>query len=89
MQAGVWQRVHETVLRRLREHDQIIWDRASIDAAKCLSHLLRYLASEVIALALMTECENSDRVGVLDLKQRNVARNAATNDQFAQEAIVL
>lgn len=33
MQAGVWQRVHEAVLRRLREHDQILWDRASIDAA--------------------------------------------------------
>jgi transposase len=23
MQAGVWQRVHDAVLRRLREHDQI------------------------------------------------------------------
>jgi transposase len=33
MQAGVWQSVHEAVLRRLREHDQILWDRASIDAA--------------------------------------------------------
>ena len=33
VQAGVWQRVHEAVLRRLREHDQIMWDRASIDAA--------------------------------------------------------
>lgn len=33
MLAGVWQRVHETILRRLREHDQIMWDRASIDAA--------------------------------------------------------
>lgn len=33
MEAGVWQHVHEAVLRRLREHDQILWDRASIDAA--------------------------------------------------------
>ena len=33
MKAGVWQRVHEAVLRRLREHDQIMWDRACIDAA--------------------------------------------------------
>jgi hypothetical protein len=33
MQAGVWKRVHEAILRRLREHDQIIWDRASVDAA--------------------------------------------------------
>lgn len=33
MQVGVWQSVHEAVLRRLREYDQIAWDRASIDAA--------------------------------------------------------
>lgn len=33
MQAGVWQRVHEVVLRRLRERDQIMRDRASVDAA--------------------------------------------------------
>lgn len=33
MLAGVWQRIHETILRRLREHDQIMWDRASVDAA--------------------------------------------------------
>lgn len=33
MEEGVWQRVHEAVLRRLREHYQIMWDRASIDAA--------------------------------------------------------
>ena len=33
MQAGVRQRVHEAVLRRLREHDQITWYRASVDAA--------------------------------------------------------
>lgn len=33
MQAGVWQRIHEAMLRRLREYDQIEWDRASIDAA--------------------------------------------------------
>ena len=32
MQAGVWQRVHGAALRQLREHDQIMWDRASIDA---------------------------------------------------------
>ena len=33
MQAGVWQSVHEAVLNRLREYDQIMWDRACIDAA--------------------------------------------------------
>ena len=33
MKAGVWQRIHEAVLRRLREHDQIMWDRACVDAA--------------------------------------------------------
>lgn len=33
MQAGVWQQVHEALLRRLRECDRIEWDRASIDAA--------------------------------------------------------
>jgi len=33
MQAGVWQRVYEAVLHRLREHDQIMGDRVSADAA--------------------------------------------------------
>jgi transposase len=33
MQAGVWQSIHEAILRRLREYDQIAWDRACIDAA--------------------------------------------------------
>jgi transposase len=33
MKAGIWQRIHEAILRRLREYDQIEWDRASIDAA--------------------------------------------------------
>lgn len=33
MLAGVWQRIDEEVHRRLREHDQIMWDRASVDAA--------------------------------------------------------
>ncbi len=33
MQAGVWQSIHEAILRRLREYDQIVWDRACIDAA--------------------------------------------------------
>jgi transposase len=32
-QAGVWQSIHEAILRRLREYDQIAWDRACIDAA--------------------------------------------------------
>ena len=31
--AGVWQRIHEAILRRLRERDQIMWDRACVDAA--------------------------------------------------------
>jgi hypothetical protein len=33
MKAGVWQSIHEAMLRRLREYDQIAWDRACIDAA--------------------------------------------------------
>lgn len=33
MLAGVWQRIHEAILRRLREHDQIMWERACVDAA--------------------------------------------------------
>ncbi|MFB9245125.1 IS5 family transposase [Massilia antarctica] len=33
MRAGVWQSVHEAVLRRLQEYDQIMSDRACIDAA--------------------------------------------------------
>ena len=33
MLAGVWQRTHENILRRLREYDQIMWDRVSVDAA--------------------------------------------------------
>lgn len=33
MHAGVWQRVHEAVLHRLREYDQIMWERASVEAA--------------------------------------------------------
>lgn len=33
MRADVWQRIHEAILRRLREHDQIMWDRTCIDAA--------------------------------------------------------
>jgi transposase len=31
MQAGVWQSIHRAILRRLREYDQIEWERASID----------------------------------------------------------
>jgi hypothetical protein len=32
-QAGVWQSIHKAILRRLREYEQIEWERASIDAA--------------------------------------------------------
>lgn len=31
--AGVWQRLHQAMLMRLREHDQIDWSRASIDGS--------------------------------------------------------
>ncbi|WP_338861952.1 IS5 family transposase (plasmid) [Mycetohabitans rhizoxinica] len=31
--AGVWSRLHLAMLCRLREHDQIDWERASLDAA--------------------------------------------------------
>lgn len=33
--AGVWQKLHHAMLVRLREHDQIDWSRASIDARRC------------------------------------------------------
>lgn len=31
-EAGVWQRLHEVLLRELREYDQIEWSRVSVDA---------------------------------------------------------
>ena len=36
--AGVWEQLHLAMLRRLREHDQIDWERASLDAASVPSH---------------------------------------------------
>ena len=33
MQASVWRRVYEADLQRFREYDQIMWDRASVNAA--------------------------------------------------------
>lgn len=30
---GVWQKLHQAMLERLREHDQIDWSRASIDGS--------------------------------------------------------
>ena len=35
--ADVWGRLHLAMLRRLREHDQIDWERASLDAASVAS----------------------------------------------------
>ncbi len=35
--AGVWYRLHLAMLRRLREHDQIDWERASLDGASVSS----------------------------------------------------
>ena len=35
--AGVWQRLHQAMLVRLREHDQIDWSRASIDGSTVAS----------------------------------------------------
>lgn len=32
-QAGVWQRLHQLLLARLREADQIAWEQASLDSA--------------------------------------------------------
>lgn len=31
--AGVWEQLHHAMLIRLREHDQIDWERASIDGS--------------------------------------------------------
>lgn len=31
--AGVWEQLHQAMLVRLREHDQIDWSRASIDGS--------------------------------------------------------
>ena len=35
--AGVWERLHLAMLRRLREHDQIDWERTSLDGASVSS----------------------------------------------------
>lgn len=35
MQAGVWQRVHEALLRRLREHNQILWIERALTLLAC------------------------------------------------------
>jgi transposase len=35
--AGAWDKLHVAMLRRLREHDQIDWGRASIDGASVAS----------------------------------------------------
>jgi transposase len=35
--AGAWDQLHVAMLRRLREHDQIDWGRASIDGASVAS----------------------------------------------------
>jgi transposase len=32
-EAGVWERLHQKLLNRLGEADQIEWERASLDAA--------------------------------------------------------
>lgn len=34
-QAGVWQRLHEPLLAKLREADLIDWSRAAIDTRAC------------------------------------------------------
>lgn len=34
---GVWDRLHQALLHRLRQHDQIDWSRASIDGASVAS----------------------------------------------------
>jgi transposase len=31
--AGVWEQLHQAMLTRLREHDQIDWSRGSIDGS--------------------------------------------------------
>jgi transposase len=36
-QAGVWEKLHQALLNRLREYDQIDWHRASVDAASVAS----------------------------------------------------
>ena len=38
-QAGLWQQLHDAMLHRLREYDQIEWERASIDSASVPSPL--------------------------------------------------
>jgi hypothetical protein len=35
MQAGVWQRIHEAVLRQLREHHQIMWIELALTLPVC------------------------------------------------------
>jgi len=40
MLAGVWQRIHEAILRRLREHDQIMWGELAL-TLQAYQHLPR------------------------------------------------
>ena len=37
--AGIWQQLHQAMLVRLREHNQIDWSRASIDSSSVPSPL--------------------------------------------------
>jgi hypothetical protein len=46
MQAGVWQSIHEAILRRFREYDQIAWDRECVDAASVPSREAASVADE-------------------------------------------
>jgi len=55
MRAGVWQHVHEAILRRLREHDQIMWDRACVDAASVPAPAGASTQAETQAIAANSE----------------------------------
>lgn len=51
MLAGVWQRVHEAILRRLREHDQIEWTGQALTLLAYLRHLAESIQVRILPIA--------------------------------------
>ena len=58
--AGVWEQLHQAMLTRLREHDQIDWSRASIDGSS--AYLGFEKATFVAAKCLFTRGHGSYRI---------------------------
>ncbi|MBK4739342.1 transposase [Noviherbaspirillum sp. DKR-6] len=50
-QADVWQRLHQAMLHRMREYDQIHWERASVDSASVPSPMAAHLPAAIPPIA--------------------------------------